>query len=322
VSDDDIEASAERRLQAVLGEQDATDDEAATAPERPPLNLPPGLHLDVPEADYHLDCSEGVSLSASIANEIATRSPRHGWRLHPRLGAQRKAGTAAMRAGSLVHMLALGSGPKVRLVEADNWKKKKPQEEKAAALAAGELPVLAREFEAATGIVVALHTELKRRGIDLAPMTKEVTAIWREGDVLCRGRADAWDEASATLYDLKFLSDAEPKAVGRHMMDYGCDVQEAAYRSGFERLFPDLAGRIAFKLIVVEQKTGELLIVKPGGGMRALGEFKWGYAVRRFGECLAAGVWPGYNEGEEAIVDAPEWATRDLLKGGSQGLTF
>jgi len=319
VSDDDIEASAEARLQAVLAEQD---DAAPPAPARPPLNLPPGLHLDVLEADYHLDCSEGISLSSSIANEIATRSPRHGWRLHPRLGAQRKPPTAAMDGGALIHMLALGSGPKVRLVAEKDWKKKSAQKEQADARAAGELAVLEPKFTAAMATVVELHRELARRGIDLAPMTKEVTAIWKEGDVLCRGRADAWDESTATLYDLKFLHDAEPKAVGRHMMDYGCDVQEAAYRSGFSTLFPELAGRIHFKLIIVEQKTGELLIVKPGGGMRALGEFKWGYAIRRFGECLAAGSWPGYAEDEETIVDAPEWATRDLLKGGSQGVTF
>lgn len=309
-----------------MGAQD--EDDRAELDESPPeiaepLALGVGIYADVDHAQYHLDPSAVPSLSSSIANVIATRSPRHGWRDHVRLGAKgKRRATAAMDGGSLVHMLALGSGPKVRIVEAPDWKKKAVQDERKAARAAGELPILAGVYKSAVETVKNTHIELARRGIDLEPMAREVTAIWEEGGATCRARADAWDAATATLYDLKFLSDGEPKAFARHMMNFGSDVQAAAYVSGFGKLHPEFEGRIRFKFIVIEQETGEILITPPGGSMRALGEFKWAYALRRWSECMASGVWPGYAEDKEIETDAPEYATRDLLKGGSDSLPF
>lgn len=308
-------------------EREGTDELApveAPMPETPPLVLPVGLHLDVPHASYHADCTEGISLSASIASEIATRSPRHGWRLHPKLGGKTERATRTMNSGTLLHGLMLGSGPKVRLVNADNWKKKAAQEEKKEAEAAGELPILMREFEKTSNLVAESHLILRERfGIDLVPMQHEVTGIWREPDgTLCRLRADAWDEADAHVYDVKFLTDAEPKAFTRHVMNFGCHVQDAAYRSGFGALFPTLEGRVRFTFIAIEQSTGEPLVAELDGGMCQLGRSMWDCARGRWAECLKSEKWPGYADDQRARISAPEWATRDLLRGGSVSPPF
>jgi hypothetical protein len=289
---------------------------------RPALNLPPGLHLDVADVDYHADPSAGISLSSSVACEML-RSARHAWRMHPKLGGKAApAPTKAMDGGSLLHMMLLGRGPKLRLVEAKDWRTKAAKAEQEAGRAAGELPVLAHKFEAMTTTVVEIHTELRRRGIDLTRGAPEATLIWEEDGVLCRARADLWAEEIATIYDVKFLSDASPEAVARHMMNFGVDVQAAHYTAGFETAFPALAGRVAFKLVVIEQETGEILIAHSAGSMKQLGEWKRGVALERWKRCLAEDRWLGYNDDQEAAIEAPEYATREILEGGSKGVSF
>lgn len=292
----------------------------------PALTLGIGLHPDVSHYQYCADPAERPSLSSSVAHEIATRSPRHGWRIHARLGGKGKAQTAAMGAGSLVHKLLLGAGPGVCVADFNNWRTDKAKAVKATALAAGQLPLLRKEYDRLLAVVVNIHTELRRRGIDLLSMQREVTGIWEEEGALCRLRADAWDAETATLYDVKFVSDGEREAFGRHLYNFGADVQASHYTSGMGVLFPELDGRIKFKWIVIEQGTGEVAIYKPDGGTRQLGDVRRGYALRRWVECTASGVWPGFNEDEEAEVGAPEWAVRraaeGAMVGGSPGITF
>lgn len=321
-TDDDVTERADEKLAAMLAGQD----DAPVSPEAPPLILPVGLHADVSHATYCADPAERPSLSSSVAHEIAVNSPRHGWRIHPRLGGKGQAQTAAMGAGSLVHKMLLGSGPDVRIVEAKDWRTDKAKAQKKEALAAGHLPMLIGKYNATLEIVVNIHTELRRRGIDLLEMQREVTGIWQEEGALCRLRADAWDAEAATLYDVKFVSAAEREAFGRHLYNFGLDVQEAHYRSGMGVLFPGLDGRIQFKWIAIEQATGEIAIYKPDGGTRQLGDIRRGYALRRWVECTTSGVWPGFNDDAETEVSAPEFKVRQAaegeLIGGSKNIPF
>lgn len=322
VDDQDVSERADEKLAAMLAEQDG-----APPAEEPRLELPAGfLYEGISHEQYHRDPATAISLSSSVAHEIATRSPKHGWRMHPRLGGLQQKQTATMGAGTLMHKLLLGSGPMVRVIAADNFRTKKAKDEKAAALAAGQVPMLGKHYDAMLGTVIGIHTELRRRGIDLPSMRREVTGIWEEGGATCRLRADAWDEENATIYDVKHLSDGEREAFGRHLYNFGLDVQEAHYRSGFGVLFPELDGRVKFKWIIIEQETGEIAIYRPDGGTRQLGEIRRDYALRRWAECLESGVWPGFNEDEEVEVSAPEFKVRQAaegqLVGGSKGLTF
>lgn len=313
-----IHADAERRLQAVLAEQD----DAPVEIEASPLALPVGLHLDVPEASYHADCSEGISLSSSMAS-IVLRNARLAYRYHPKLGGQgSRHATKAMDGGALVHMLLLGSGPEVAVVDAADWRTKKAKQDKADARAAGKLPILAKDYHSATEIATTAHKALVERGIDLSAGHGEATIIWKEGETLCRGRLDNWSPEIATVYDVKYLASAEPEAFGRHVLNFGCDVQAAAYTSGISTLYPELAGRVKFVNVVIEQGTGEILIARPGGTMRSRGAHIWHKALGRWGECLASGKWPGYNDDQVYDVDLPEWSMRDVLEGGSPGISF
>jgi hypothetical protein len=304
--------------------EDAVD--AAIRATRPPLALPPGLYTDVSFDDYHRDPAAGISLSSTVAKEIL-RSPRHAWRKHPKLGAKpEKMPTRAMTAGTILHLMVLGKGPIVRVIDAADFRTKKAREDKAAALAAGHAPVLAEDHDAILQTATELSRRLLDRGIDLSRMQTEITLIWEEEGVLCRLRADAWDPETATVYDLKFLASAEPEEdMPRYMMNQGIDIQGSHYVAGFEHHAPDFAGRVGFKLVVVEKETDEILVASRAGTMRQLGDYKRGVALARWKECLAANKWPGYNGDKEASIAAPDWAMRALeegLVGGSKDVPF
>jgi len=294
--------------------------------------MKPGLYPSISHEGYHADPCPSPSLSASIAHKLVTRSPLHAWHAHPKLGAgEREDPTAAMDNGTLVHRMLLGKGPDLVRVEADDWRTKAAKEARDAAREAGKLAVLAEKLDAAIVLSETLTKRLKdEHGIVLDGLS-EVTAVWREGDVWCRGRFDHWKElgVAGTIYDLKFVDNASPEAFARHMVNYGSDIQEAAYVSAVETLYPPMAGRVRFWFIAIESSPPHpIQVYGSAGSMRELGRRKWRRAVDLWSSCLSSGKWPGYGS-DVLTVEAPAWeVAKDMekqinaLQGGSQDVSF
>ena len=269
--------------------------------------LVPGLYSGVPHEVYHADPCETPSLSASLASHLVTQSPLHAWTYHPRFGGLRDKETAAKIAGSLMDALILGGGPEIVPINADNYKTKAAQQARDDAYANGKLPVieaeLAAEKEHAERIKKAL-ADRKRFKFD---GLSQVVAVWKEGNVLCRARLDHLKVDEATIYDLKFVKSAAPGDIDKHMVNYGTDIQRAAYVSAVETLHPELSGRVKFQPIFVE--NGEVLAItmRPvGGTMKELGARKWARAVDAWSKCIAGDYWPDY--GDDGLIEAPQWA--------------
>ena len=78
----------------------------------------PGIYPDLTPKVYHADPCERPSLSSTIAKVMCSRSPRHAWLAHPRLGdapegdapeGEEKVSKQKLL-GSLLHRLVLGKG--------------------------------------------------------------------------------------------------------------------------------------------------------------------------------------------------------------------
>jgi hypothetical protein len=300
--------------------------------------LAPGLHRGIPKALYLSDSFSVVpSLSASTAKLLVGRSPAHAWSAHPKGGRFRGESTDAQNTGTLLDSLLLGgdtelvvlpdmmpdakgvnvpTNGKYLLGSAKAWKEKQ--------IAAGRLPVDKDELAFAKSAVDIIRENLARDGVVLDG-ENQVTAIWEEAGVFCKGRFDHWKERDLIIYDLKKVRCAHPDAVSRAMIEYGWDVQAAGYVRGAEVLIPEAAGRVRFVLLAVEPDPPHEVLVRPlAGSMRALGNWKWDRAMRLWGECLRARKWPGYT-GMEQGLEAPAWALAKMeegLDGGSPGVTF
>jgi hypothetical protein len=270
-------------------------------------------------AAYHADPCARPSLSASCATTLLTRSPYHAWLEHPRLGAVRRETTPSMDAGTVLHALLLEGGAGLRVIDAADYRGAKAREERDAARAAGETPVLAPDHAAAVALVVDVRAQLAARGIELAG-DSEVSVEWTEhaagGDaVLCRARLDHLivRPASATVLDFKRTHCAAPSAASRSAWDHGYDIQREAYGRAVEALHPHLVGRADFQFVFIEElpegapRRALLTVARPDGMFREVGARRWTRAVDRWARCLASDSWSGYPAGTVAL-ECPAWA--------------
>ena len=271
-----------------------------------------GFH-HITKERYLADPCRQPSLSSSIADVMVSESPLHAWACHPRgLGIQTDP-TAEMLVGSaLESLLAMGDSALV-VVDADDYRTAAARQVRDQALAAGKVPVKRCEVEGLQAAAWAIGKKLAARGLRFEGK-HQVTAIWQEGDVWCRSRMDHWVEDQALIYDLKICDSANPDKIARKVNGFGYDVQWAAYVRGVEVLRPELAGRVRMKWIFAEPNPPyDVVVCRPDGELRALGQAKWKRAVERFGACLQSGKWPGHAETEIEIRALP-WAMNHLLE--------
>lgn len=277
------------------------------------MTLSTGLHFDVPADVYHADPCERPSLSSSLAHTLATQSPRHAWLRHPRLGGgTNRKPTSSMNEGTLAHKLLLGAGKEVVIVKADDFKTKAAQVTRDAAIAAGQVPVIEKAYDAARSVALLLAKKLsEEHGIRLIGRS-EVVSVWEEdheiGPVLVRSMLDHLVESSGVIYDLKKIVSADPETCERHAYDYGYDIQAHAYQRGIERLKPSLAGRSDFVFLFFELEPPHCITpLRPDGMFRELGRRRWTRAVNSWAQCLRDDRWPEYSAQAKTIGVRP-WA--------------
>lgn len=275
--------------------------------------------LDVTEAAHHADPCETPSLSPSIAKVLLDASPLHAWQRHPRLGGTPREATATFDHGHLVHALVLGRGAEIVTVDAEDWRTKAAREARDAARDAGKIPVLAGDLDAAQEGATKIRERLADRGLPLLGRS-EVTAVWQEpvlgGSIWCRGRMDHVD--SPQIVDLKTARSAHPRACVRHVIEYGYDVQAAAYSRALVAVNPELEGRVDFVFAFVETDPPYAVhCCRLDAMMREHGERRWVRACESWGWCLSRDEWPGYSTGIE-YLEAPPWLLSRMEEGNDE----
>lgn len=264
---------------------------------------------------YHADPFKAPSLSSSIAKTLIAKSPRHAWADHPKLGGgSGKKPTKEMDQGTLIHSLVLGVGAEIVRVEADNWKTKAAQVAREEARKEGKVAVLEREYVAASGAAVSIIEQMRGHGIELTGRS-EAALAWVEESydgepVQCRGMLDHVDVGAGAVLDLKVVVSAEPRFLERHVINMGNHIQAEAYRRALAAVEPTLQGRVDFKWVFVEmvEPTPVVVVGRPSGTMRELGDRQWRRAVDTWARCLAAKSWPAYADSGVVELEAPAWA--------------
>lgn len=315
--------------------------------------MTPGLYTraQLNEQEDHL---VPTTLSPSTAATLVNRSPLHAW--HQKF-IEKPVPTEAMDRGTLAHALLLGQADTIGVVQAKDWRTNAAKEQRDCIRAEGKLPVLADKLEEAVLLAEATRKNLTERGILLVGES-EVTAVWEVVSgvlisspdlsisnnpptenltVWCRGRLDHWiaepTEAfhsvpanyqgflpGGLILDLKFVSSAQLAKCERHLIEYGGDIQWAAYTQAIERIFPEKRGRVDMLFIFVEVDPPFALRVCPlAGSMKALGAAKWARAVdlwaRFMQEYGKEKPWPAYlDDGQPA--ECPAWAMTAELEAG------
>lgn len=266
---------------------------------------------------YHADPCSTPSLSASVAKTLIEKSPYHAWLEHPRLGGKKRESTREMDRGTIIHGLILNQPLKLSILAHDNYRTKAAQEERDVATENGFIPVLAREYQDFRRCADAVLAKLNAIGIEFDGET-EAKLLWQEFDrkgeaVQCRSMFDHISLSDMCIIDdLKTTTDASPKACVRSIINYGYDLQAAAYTRAIEQSWPEWSGRIKFRFIFIEESTNEICPIILDGAFDAVGRSKWRRAVNRWSECLKANHWPGYAE-KPLIVTPPMYAIREEM---------
>lgn len=243
-------------------------------------------------------------LSQTVAKDMLTMSPKHAWLYHPMLGKVARAHKACFDSGTIIHSMLLEQAmpKKVELLDYPDFRTKEAREKRDAAELAGKMPVLlhvAREFFHRS---VLLTQQIEALGFSLKGMIEHAVQ-WTEksdanDDVECRsGGLDIWQPDAATIIDIKATGRISVRECLKSIIEFGYDVQRAAYVSAIEHKFPDLAGRVTFlNLFVSLEGDPVVLPFSHSADLRALGESKWRRAVNLWAKCLRENHWPNTIE--------------------------
>lgn len=321
-SSTDIEDAAAAVAAMARGEWDQVELPPIPPPPPPPIDPAtlPAL-MDMTAERYHSDPFAVPSLSASIARILLDECPLRAHLAHPKLGGIRRPPTQAMQLGTLIHALVFQQPIDLEIVHDENFRKKRSRQRRAAAKAEDRVIVLARELERAKVIAEAIVDEARKQGIELRRGgLVEQPAAWIEeteaGPIVCRGLFDWVHIGEAVALDLKTARSANPRELGKHIIEHGYDIQAAAYKSAIRALNDGMAGREVFRWLFIEQLPPTasqpiiLTVAEADGALAELGAARWRDACETWGRCITTNQWPAYTTGIARIAP-PAWALKE-----------
>jgi hypothetical protein len=280
----------------------------------------PGVY-DIDHDAYHADPIPGGSLSSTGARLLLPPScpAKYKW--------IREHGQPPRKAwdfGSAAHLLALGAGPKLRLIEGgggpdgDQWNTKAAKKAVAEARAAGAIPVKQADLDAANAMVKALRFDPVAGPLfSFGPGHAERSLFWVDAKtgVWCRSRADWLPEADPVtgrlvLLEYKTAASVDTDTLARAAYDHGYHVQAWWQVEACRALRLSPAPLIVF---VFQEKDPPYLVAvrEPTDRFLNLGGLMARRALAKYAECTATGHWHGYSEKDEVEwLDLPPWVIR------------
>ncbi len=266
------------------------------------LRLKPGIHLDIPTADYFLDPAEQPSLTQSIASVLLDKSPRHAALRHPRLNpAWEPYEDTKFNIGNAAHKLLIGRGKELVVVEADDWRTKASKEVRDEAHEAGKVAILAHQFETADDMAMSFREQIAAIpdcATAFVPETGgngEVVIIAEYEGVILRSMID-WMRDPCHLDDLKTTGkSASPDNLPYVMADGGWDLLAAIQERILDVLDPDGRGRRHHYFYLQENYDPyEVMVCELPESVMTIGRAKLDKAIGIWRTCIEANRWPGY----------------------------
>lgn len=269
------------------------------------LELPPGLHSNVPERVYHARML-GIA-SKSLLDEVR-RSPKHYLEaVHGPLWSP----TPAMIVGTALHCAVFEPArfETAYACEPDFGDCRQAANKRARnewrAAHEGRIPLSDKDLTAVLGMARALR-EHPVAGRMLVGGEGEVTLRWRDPEtgIECKGRLDYLRRDLRLAADLKSTDDVGRDAFTRTVARFRYHRQEAMYREAGELL--GAFERFAFVAVerdpphdVAVRMLGVKSIAKGRATIRA--------DLRTLAECIAADRWPGCSD-EIETIEIPDWS--------------
>ena len=266
----------------------------------------PGIYHGVSFEDY---LAWGAVSNSSLSP--ATKSMLHYY--HQR----RQVETPAMRLGHIVHAGKLEPATLLKdyaimpnfipLLSKEYLKPRASKEYKALVSAwrvdyEGKNIVTQDEFNKLKGILVSLAanpvaSEYLGRG------EAEVSIVWEDRDsgVLCKGRADWWDEDANAITDLKTTKDCGE--FERAIVRFHYHRQGAFYVDGMQTL---TGKQHNFRIVAVETTEPYGVRAAPmSPEALEVGREEYKKLLCDVAKCRTLGLWPGYKNPDEWAL--PEW---------------
>lgn len=281
------------------------------------LVLEPGVYAEMPDRVYHADPVPGRSLSSTGARALLGPKGTPA-RFRHDLDNPRPA-RAAFDIGHAAHMLALGIGPELVVVKADNWRTKVAQDAKAAAHARGAVPLL----PAAMAEVQAMADELRKHPdaaalLDPRQGDPERSMFWRDPitGVWLRARVDFIRRTSRRIIgvDYKSTTAADDESIGKALAEYRYYQQAAWYIDAMIAL--GLGGPETGFVFIFQEKSAPYLVnvVEIDHTALAIGRMRNRVAITLYAQCRLTGSWPGYATGV-STVSLPPWEEKKYSEG-------
>lgn len=269
------------------------------------------IHDGVPADGYHADAFDlRPSLSASIAHQLVTSSPRHAWANHPRLNPNyQPVSDDKFDMGTACHALLLEGLNVVEVCDFPDWRTKAAKEARELARSHGRIPLLGHQYDDVLAMHTAVAEQISALDLDPLPLTEgkpESTIVWEDDGVVCRSRLDWLLDDYTQIHDIKTRTrSGHPDEWCRGALyDHGCDIQAAAYI----RAVKTVTGVTPeFRWILIETNSPYAVsVVAPTAAVLTLGEAKWEKALSLWRGCLANDEWPAYGTGLHH-AELPPW---------------
>lgn len=288
--------------------------------------MKPGVYPGMSMADYLRIPAVSAGLLVTIDQRCPAAAKYESW-LTPKT--EDEDATDAMGVGTVLHSLVLeGHADCAAVIDPKDhpnekgggipvgWTNKAMKAAKAAAIAAGKVPLLPesmRRVETMAAAARAYITTLERtqpalwRAFQPGGGESEVVIVWQERDgTLCKIRPDRISLDRAVMVSLKTtLASAEPEGwFRRQATAMGYPIASAFYRRGLEQALRVEAEEV---WLVQEQDPPFLcsLVGLEPMGLHAA-QMRMLRALRTWSACASSGCWPGYPN-DVVEVESPPW---------------
>lgn len=268
----------------------------------------------IPLAQYVADPAPKPSLNAGAAHALLTQSPQHAWLKHPRLNpSYQHDESSRLDLGTIAHALLLeDDASNVVVIDAEDWRKKEAKEERDQARAAGQYPILKKDYESVREMVTEARLSIAASefNADFKDAIPEQTLIWERDGVWCRSRPDKATRDWRILFDYKTVAaSANPQAFMRAVVQHGYDLQAELGMIGAEALTDQR--QVTFVFIVQEiEPPYAVSFVSLSPAWQDLAYRKLKIAMSTWKGCLRKNKWPSYRA-DVAYLEPPAYAVLD-----------
>jgi hypothetical protein len=265
----------------------------------------PGVY-DMPEDEYHAH----PALSSSGARKLLPPSCPALFHHERENGQKHK---REFDFGHAAHLLALGAGPELHVVDASNYQTKAAREDRDAAYARGEVPLLPDEFDKVQAMAAALRQHPRAGQLFAETGVAEQSVFWtdHETGVQCRARLDY---LTNRIVDYKTTTNVHPGHIAKAIDNFGYHQQADFYLMGAIEL--DLVAPDADFTFVFQDKNPPYLVtvVELDDTALKIGNERNRLALEIFRDCTETGIWPAYGDGIH-VISLPAYAERRHYEG-------